>query len=138
MIILKRAVWIGISFYVVSLCVGFVLSGITGAQMSGLGDISDDIWIINYLVIILFTFAFAWWYFSDYKTRPTPKNGLILGGVFFAIGAIFDTCLFLIYVLGKGTFGEVLLYLGAYQFWVSNIFMFLTGMATGALKQKKI
>ena len=89
----KRAVGIGVVYYIASFVVGIVAALATGFDFEAGAAFTPILTVIGIVMTLILTPLFTYWYFNSKKgtkITPTLQHGLKLGVVFLLIGTVFD------------------------------------------------
>ncbi|MGV8142042.1 MAG: hypothetical protein ACP5NS_00205 [Candidatus Pacearchaeota archaeon] len=89
----KRAIWIAVALYFVTLIAGIIITLIAKAILSSPQEIPTTYWIITIVLTVLLTSLASIWYFNKSGTIRNIKEGLKIGFTFVVISLILSLLL---------------------------------------------
>ncbi|MBI2451863.1 hypothetical protein HYV50_02160 [Candidatus Pacearchaeota archaeon] len=134
---LKRAVWVGIVTYILSLIIGIVVISLLGFDFTQSAEIPNSIFLINIIITIIVVALFTLFYLKDKKINQNAKEGFFFGLVLIILGFIFDVIIFSISAAATNTQKNIIEYYSNPLFWLALILFLATTTIVGAIKGKR-
>ena len=134
---LKRAVWVSVVAYLVSLIIGMGVMFLLGINPAETSEIPQDAFLINIIVTIIFAVLFTLLYFKDRKINANAKEGALFGVVLVIIGFILDVIVFSASSALTGTQQSIADYYANPLFWLAVFLLLITTTLVGTFKRKK-
>ena len=135
---LKRAIGIGLLTYICTFIVGIIAALGMGLDMTSTDTPPPEMFYISAVAAVIIASLFSVWYFKGKNVKPSAKQGLYFGVTLIIIGFIMDIVTFIPYVLGGGSYNDLLSYYANPIFLVTLVLILGTPAAIGhILSQKK-
>ena len=130
----RRAIIIGLLLWIAALIIGLILFFIT--RNTSLSD--TFLSIIGLIFLVVLTAIASFVYFGGKKkVEINPKEGLLLGGVFFIVSVVLDTITFIPFVSVAGSSVSLLAYYISPAFLIGLILILAVPSLVGYIARSK-